>query len=151
MGRFVPEVIALGDRDLADHSRTDKLCGFADRGGRTTMQADLSNAQRRIDDLKGAAQADKAETQFASAAYDAVMANRLQGARIAVLFVGPVAGGRPRALPRLLRHQAFGSHRIHTRQTVDHRRACLGWVLPWAADSELMLACARPDAQCRST
>ena len=57
---------------------------------RKKLQADLSNAQRRIDDLKGAAQADKAETQFASAAYDAVMANRLQGARIAVLFVGPV-------------------------------------------------------------
>jgi len=57
---------------------------------RKKLQADLSRAEGRIDDLKGAAQADKAETQFASAAYDAVMANRLQGARIAVLFVGPV-------------------------------------------------------------
>jgi hypothetical protein len=57
---------------------------------RKKLQADLSRAEGRIDDLKGAAQADKAETQFASAAYDAVMANRLQGARIAVLFIGPV-------------------------------------------------------------
>jgi hypothetical protein len=57
---------------------------------RKKLQADLRRAEGRIDDLKGAAQADKAETQFASAAYDAVMANRLQGARIAVLFVGPV-------------------------------------------------------------
>src|SRR5438874_2808737 len=59
---------------------------------RKKLQADLRSAQSRIDELKGAAQADRAETQFASAAYDAVMANRLQGARIAILFVGPVDG-----------------------------------------------------------
>jgi len=57
---------------------------------RKKLQADLSNAQSRINDLKGAAQADRAETQFATAAYDAVMANRLRGARVGVLFVGPV-------------------------------------------------------------
>src|SRR5205814_8700928 len=57
---------------------------------RKKLQADLRNAQSRIDELKGAAQADKAETQFATAAYDAVMANRLHGAHVAVLFVGPV-------------------------------------------------------------
>ena len=57
---------------------------------RKKLQADLSSAQSRINDLKSAAQADKAETQFASNAYDAVMANRLHGAHEAVLFVGPV-------------------------------------------------------------
>ena len=57
---------------------------------RKKLQADLSRAQSRINDLKSAAQADKAETQFASNAYDAVMANRLHGAHVAVLFVGPV-------------------------------------------------------------
>src|SRR5436305_1781495 len=57
---------------------------------RKKLQADLSRAQSRINDLKGAAQADKAETQFATAAYDAVMADRLRGAHVAVLFVGPV-------------------------------------------------------------
>ena len=57
---------------------------------RKKLQADLSRAQSRINDLKGAAQADKAETQFATAAYDAVMANRLHGAHVAVLFIGPV-------------------------------------------------------------
>ena len=57
---------------------------------RKKLQADLSNAQARIDDLKSQAQADKAETQFAGAAYDSVMANRLRGAHVAILFVGPV-------------------------------------------------------------
>src|SRR5438270_3040183 len=56
---------------------------------RKKLQADLSSAQRRIEDLKGQAQADKAETQFASAAYTSVMANRLRGAHIGILFVGP--------------------------------------------------------------
>src|SRR5438132_2526140 len=57
---------------------------------RKKLQAELSSAQGSINDLKASAQADKAETQFASAAYDAVMANRLRGRQIAVLFVGPV-------------------------------------------------------------
>ena len=57
---------------------------------RKKLQSDLSRAQSQINDLKGAAQADKAETQFASAAYDAVMANRLRGARMGVLFIGPI-------------------------------------------------------------
>src|SRR6059036_2029131 len=57
---------------------------------RKKLQADLSRARGQISDLKGAAQADKAETQFASAAYGAVMANRLRGAHIAVLFVWAV-------------------------------------------------------------
>src|SRR5947209_16856662 len=57
---------------------------------RKKLQAELSGAQGRINDLKASAQADKAETQFASAAYEAVMANRLRGRQIAVLFVGPV-------------------------------------------------------------
>jgi Copper transport outer membrane protein, MctB len=57
---------------------------------RKKLQADLSRAQSQINDLKGAAQADKAETQFATAAYDAVMANRLRGMRVAVLFIGTV-------------------------------------------------------------
>src|SRR5919201_2744521 len=57
---------------------------------RKKLQSDLNRAQSRINDLKGAAQADKAETQFAAAAYDAVMANRLRGMRVALLFIGGV-------------------------------------------------------------
>ena len=56
---------------------------------RKKLEAELGSARSRIDDLKGALQADKAETQFASVAYDAVMADRLRGKRIAVLFIGP--------------------------------------------------------------
>ena len=57
---------------------------------RKKLQADVRNARARIDDLKAQAQADKAETQFAGSAYDAVMANRLRGAHVGILFVGPV-------------------------------------------------------------
>jgi hypothetical protein len=57
---------------------------------RKKLQADLSAAQARIDDLKSQAKADKVETEFAGSAYNAVMANRLRGARVGVLFVGPV-------------------------------------------------------------
>jgi hypothetical protein len=57
---------------------------------RKKLESDLSRAENRINELKGAAQADKAETQFASSAYDAVMANRLHGGRVGVLFIGPV-------------------------------------------------------------
>ena len=56
---------------------------------RKKLEADLTRARGQVTDLKSAAQADKAETQFATAAYDAVMANRLRGKHIAVLFVGP--------------------------------------------------------------
>lgn len=55
---------------------------------RKKLEADLTRARGQVTDLKSAAQADKAETQFATAAYDAVMANRLRGKHIAVLFVG---------------------------------------------------------------
>jgi hypothetical protein len=57
---------------------------------RKKLQDDVSRARDQINALKSAAQADKAETQFAAAAYGAVMTNRLRGERIAVLFVGPV-------------------------------------------------------------
>jgi Copper transport outer membrane protein, MctB len=57
---------------------------------RKKLQADLSAAQGRITDLESQAKADKVETEFAGSAYNAVMANRLRGARVGVLFVGPV-------------------------------------------------------------
>jgi len=57
---------------------------------RKKLQADLNAAQGRIDDLESQAKADKVETEFAGSAYNAVMANRLRGARVGVLFVGPV-------------------------------------------------------------
>ena len=57
---------------------------------RKKLQADLSAANARIDDLNAQAKADKVETEFAGSAYNAVMANRLRGARVGVVFVGPV-------------------------------------------------------------
>ena len=57
---------------------------------RKKLDSELNSAQSRIADLNATIQEDRAETQFASAAYDAVMANRLQGQRVALLFVGPV-------------------------------------------------------------
>jgi Copper transport outer membrane protein, MctB len=57
---------------------------------RKKLQADLNDAQASINDLKAQHAADKAETQFAGSAYDAVMANRLRGARVAILFIGSV-------------------------------------------------------------
>jgi hypothetical protein len=57
---------------------------------RKKLESDLSRAENRINELKGAAQADKAETQFASSAYDAVMTDRLRGEHVGVLFIGSV-------------------------------------------------------------
>jgi hypothetical protein len=57
---------------------------------RKKLEADLSAANARIDDLTAQAKADKVETAFAGSAYDAVMANRLHGARVGVIFIGPV-------------------------------------------------------------
>jgi hypothetical protein len=57
---------------------------------RKKLEADLSAANARVDDLTAQAKADKVETAFAGSAYDAVMANRLRGAHVGVLFIGPV-------------------------------------------------------------
>jgi hypothetical protein len=61
---------------------------------RRKLDDDLARAQARIDQLNGklngAVQEDKADTQFADSAYQAVMSGRLSGERVAVLFVGPV-------------------------------------------------------------
>ncbi|TMK73746.1 MAG: hypothetical protein E6G50_01075 [Actinobacteria bacterium] len=69
---------------------------------RKKLQADLNASQARIHDLESQAQADKAETQFAGSAYDAVMADRLRGARVAVLFVGPVDDSLRKAVERTI-------------------------------------------------
>jgi hypothetical protein len=65
---------------------------------RKKLEAELHSAQGQVTDLKGTIQEDRAETEFATAAYDAVMANRLRGARVAVLFVGPVDPGIRKAV-----------------------------------------------------
>src|SRR5438105_10723150 len=57
---------------------------------RRKLQDDLARARSRIDQLQGTVQEDNADTKFVSGAYDAVMASRLKGERVAVLFVGPV-------------------------------------------------------------
>jgi len=57
---------------------------------RKKLQADLSAANARVNDLTAQAKADKVETAFAGSAYDAVMANRLRGSHVAILFVGSV-------------------------------------------------------------
>ena len=57
---------------------------------RRNLQDDLARARSQIDQLKGAVQEDTADTKFVAGAYDAVMASRLKGERVAVLFIGPV-------------------------------------------------------------
>ncbi len=61
---------------------------------RRKLEEDLARAQSQVSQLKGAmrnaAQEDKADASFASSAYQAVMAGRLKGERVAVLFVGRV-------------------------------------------------------------
>src|SRR5689334_791719 len=57
---------------------------------RKKLESELHSAQSRIDALNGTIEGDRADAEFAGAAYDAVMANRLQGERVALLFVGPV-------------------------------------------------------------
>jgi|SRR5436190_5741945 len=65
---------------------------------RKKLEAELHGAQGQVTDLKGTIEEDRAETEFTNAAYDAVMANRLRGARVAVLFVGPVDAGLRKAV-----------------------------------------------------
>jgi hypothetical protein len=57
---------------------------------RRKLQDDLSRARDQISQLQGAVQEDNADTKFVSGAYQAVMASRLKGERVAVLFIGPV-------------------------------------------------------------
>lgn len=61
--------------------------GNAERG---KLQDDLARARSQIDQLRGAVQADNANTKFVSSGYPAVMSGRLKGERVAVLFIGPV-------------------------------------------------------------
>jgi hypothetical protein len=57
---------------------------------RKRLEEELSNAQSDVTQWKNKAQENSAEASFAGAAYKAVMANRLQGKRVAVIFVGPL-------------------------------------------------------------
>jgi hypothetical protein len=61
---------------------------------RRNLQDDLARARSQIDQLNGqlnvAVQVDRADAKFAASAYPAVMAERLKGKRVGVLFVGPV-------------------------------------------------------------
>jgi hypothetical protein len=57
---------------------------------RRTLQDDLARAQNRINQLNNAVQEGNADTKFVGSAYQAVMAGRLKGERVAVLFIGPV-------------------------------------------------------------
>src|SRR5678815_4876484 len=57
---------------------------------RKRLEEDLRNAQAQNDTLQGQLETGKSDTAFAKNAYDAVMANRLKGKRVAVLFVGSV-------------------------------------------------------------
>jgi copper transport outer membrane protein MctB len=73
---------------------------------RKRLEGDLRNAQAQNDALttqlkaeRDAASADKA---FADSTYEVVMANRLQGKRIAVLFIGSVDGGVRSAITRAI-------------------------------------------------
>ena|SRR5438105_6014173 len=60
---------------------------------RRKLEDDLTRARARINQLDGAVQEDNADTKFVSGAYQAVMADRLRGERVAVLFIGPVDHG----------------------------------------------------------
>lgn len=59
---------------------------------RRTLQDDLARAQNRINQLNNAVTEGNADRKFVASAYQAVMAGRLKGERVAVLFVGPVDG-----------------------------------------------------------
>jgi len=59
---------------------------------RKKLESELHSAQNQIGDLNATIQEDRADTEFAGAAYDAVMANRLRGQRVGLIFVGTVNG-----------------------------------------------------------
>ncbi len=60
---------------------------------RRKLQDDLARARSQIDQLNGVVRADDADAKFVSNAYTAVMASRLKGERVAVLFIGQVDSG----------------------------------------------------------
>ena len=59
---------------------------------RRTLQDDLARAQNQINQLNNAVTEGNADRKFVAGAYQAVMAGRLKGERVAVLFIGPVDG-----------------------------------------------------------
>jgi hypothetical protein len=59
---------------------------------RKRLEEDLRNAQAQNDTLQGQLETGAADAAFAKDTYKAVMANRLKGKRVAVLFVGSVDG-----------------------------------------------------------
>jgi copper transport outer membrane protein MctB len=67
---------------------------------RKRLEEDLRNAQAQNDTLQTQLEGGQADSAFANNTYDAVMANRLKGKRVAVLFVGSVDGDTRSAITR---------------------------------------------------
>src|SRR5215204_796822 len=69
---------------------------------RKRLEEDLRNAQSQNDTLQAQLETGASETAFARNTYDAVMANRLKGKRVAVLFVGSVDGATRSAITQAI-------------------------------------------------
>lgn len=62
--------------------------GILDEGERSVLNDEIARQRSRAEGAEGRLEQAQAAAQFADAAYDAVMENRLAGKRIAVVFVG---------------------------------------------------------------
>jgi hypothetical protein len=69
---------------------------------RKRLEADLRDAQVQNDALQTRLEAGAADRAFADTTYEAVMANRLKGKKVAVLFVGSVDGDTRSAITRAI-------------------------------------------------
>jgi hypothetical protein len=69
---------------------------------RKRLEEDLRSAQAQNDTLQTQLETGESDTAFAKGAYKAVMANRLNGKRVAVLFVGSVDGATQSAVSQAI-------------------------------------------------
>jgi len=86
--------VGISDRGLVDRAQRGLLEQRIDK-----LRTDLGNAQKHADDLAAQQRATQA---FVTATYPELMANRLRGKRIALVFLGPADAHVQASLEQLL-------------------------------------------------
>ena len=86
--------VGISDRGLVDRAQRGLLEQRIDK-----LRTDLGNAQKHADDLAAQQRATQA---FVTASYPELMANRLRGKRIALVFLGPADAHVQASLEQLL-------------------------------------------------
>ena len=86
--------VGISDRGLVDRAQRGLLEQRIDK-----LRTDLGNAQKHADDLAAQQRATQA---FVTATYPELMANRLRGKRIALVFLGPTDAHVQASLEQLL-------------------------------------------------